>query len=221
MRLSRAFHGCGLASPFVWYHSIATTFQAAVPPPTISTSMHRHHHHHHHLHARGAAARRGRCASCPTAHGARRFTHSAWCEAIHPQRMVRDDSPTPQRARGGGRGRGRLRERTCTRPLQSARHLPLRPRLHLHLLLTRPSLVHLLRAREELGARRGRRPLAVVVKGVRGQDLARRAPGPKGGAFVIGGRGKGGLRRRKRRKRRFQRCAPLGRVRRVVWVQRA
>ena len=38
LRLSRAFHGCGLASPFVWYHSIATTFQAAVPPPTISTS---------------------------------------------------------------------------------------------------------------------------------------------------------------------------------------
>ena len=33
LRLSRAFHGCGLASPFVWYHSIATTFQAAVPPP--------------------------------------------------------------------------------------------------------------------------------------------------------------------------------------------
>ena len=34
LRLSRAFHGCGLASPFVWYHSIATTFQAAVPPPS-------------------------------------------------------------------------------------------------------------------------------------------------------------------------------------------
>ena len=103
LRLSRAFHGCGLASPFVWYHSIATTFQAAVPPPTISTStvttttittyMHA-------VQLRGGgdaplAPRRMVRDDSPTAHGARRFTHSAWCETIHPHHSARG-------AAGGG-----------------------------------------------------------------------------------------------------------------------
>ena len=89
LRLSRAFHGCGLASPFVWYHSIATTFQAAVPPPTISTVT-----------TTTTTITTYACTRCSCAEGAMRLLpHGAWCETIHPQRMVRGDSPTAHGAR--------------------------------------------------------------------------------------------------------------------------
>ena len=118
LRLSRAFHGCELASPFVWYHSIATTFQAAVPPPSPPPPS--HHHHHHHLHARGAAARRGRCASCPTGTRSRRrctkrlVLRAAGGRARQRPRPARR-LPRPRQRRGGRGSTGPARGRAVRR----------------------------------------------------------------------------------------------------------